>query len=47
MRIPAFRPSQLLLLIALALPLPSSARAADYFPPPDRDGGWRTLKDPA
>ncbi len=20
--------------------------AADYFPPPDRDGGWRTLSDP-
>src|SRR4051812_28025541 len=21
------------------------AEAADYFPPPDADGGWRTLKD--
>src|SRR6476620_9720689 len=21
--------------------------AADYFPPPDADGGWRTLKSPA
>jgi CubicO group peptidase (beta-lactamase class C family) len=47
MRTPAFRSSQILLLIAATLPLPSSARAADYFPPPDRDGGWRTLKDPA
>jgi CubicO group peptidase (beta-lactamase class C family) len=25
----------------------SSAQAADYFPPPDSQGGWRTLKDPA
>jgi CubicO group peptidase (beta-lactamase class C family) len=24
-----------------------SAHAADYFPPPDSDGGWRTLKEPA
>jgi len=23
------------------------AEAADYFPPPDAQGGWRTLKDPA
>jgi len=23
------------------------AGAADYFPPPDAQGGWRTLKDPA
>ncbi len=30
-----------LLLTALA------ADAADYFPPPDTQGGWRTLKDPA
>ncbi len=22
-------------------------RAVDYFPPPDSEGGWRTLKDPA
>src|SRR4051794_32356626 len=38
---------------ALALVLVSSlllahARAADdYFPPPDSEGGWRTLKDEA
>ena len=25
----------------------SAAQAADYFPPPDSEGGWRTLKDPA
>ena len=33
----------LLLLLAL---LPS-LRAADYFPPPDSAGGWRTLPDAA
>ena len=32
---------------ALALPKPTLARAkpADYFPPPDSAGGWRTLTD--
>lgn len=30
-------------LVLLAL----NAWAADYFPPPDAKGGWRTLKDPA
>jgi CubicO group peptidase (beta-lactamase class C family) len=36
-------PSCLVLLLSLA-----SARAADtYFPPPDAEGGWRTLKDEA
>jgi CubicO group peptidase (beta-lactamase class C family) len=29
---------------ALAAALFASANAADYFPPPDSDGGWRTLK---
>jgi CubicO group peptidase (beta-lactamase class C family) len=33
----------LALLLALAAPL----HAADYFPPPDSDGGWRTLQSPA
>ena len=36
---------------ALLLSLPSLSRAAkpaaDYFPPPDSQGGWRTLKDAA
>lgn len=33
-------------LAAFALLLITSlSRAADYFPPPDRDGGWRTLLD--
>jgi CubicO group peptidase (beta-lactamase class C family) len=32
-----------LLLLALTV----ATRAADYFPPPDSEGGWRTLKDPA
>ena len=34
--------------IAIALCLILAAQAADkkdYFPPPDKDGGWRTLKD--
>jgi CubicO group peptidase (beta-lactamase class C family) len=32
----------------LLLPLGASLalRGADYFPPPDSAGGWRTLKDP-
>jgi CubicO group peptidase (beta-lactamase class C family) len=25
----------------------ANVRAADYFPPPDSEGGWRTLSDPA
>jgi CubicO group peptidase (beta-lactamase class C family) len=32
------------LLLSL-LPFAPSVRAADYFPPPDSQGGWRTLKD--
>ena len=32
---------------ALALPSGVRLRAADYFPPPDSAGGWRTLKDAA
>src|SRR5262245_34479269 len=39
------RPLMSKLVIALAL-LCAAASAADYFPPPDSDGGWRTLKDP-
>jgi CubicO group peptidase (beta-lactamase class C family) len=35
--------STLILLLAAAAPV----RAADYFPPPDSDGGWRALTDPA
>ena len=30
-----------------ALVLVSKINAADYFPPPDSEGGWRTLKDAA
>ncbi|MEP6672708.1 MAG: serine hydrolase [Chthoniobacter sp.] len=30
--------------LALATGLCASSFAADYFPPPDSDGGWRTLK---
>src|ERR1700761_3941720 len=29
---------------ALSLALGASALAADYFPPPDSEGGWRELK---
>jgi CubicO group peptidase (beta-lactamase class C family) len=32
-------------LFALLLPLVASGRAADYFPPPDSQGGWRTVTD--
>ena len=31
---------------ALSLALGASAFAADYFPPPDSEGGWRALKTP-
>jgi len=35
-----------LLLLTVTLALTSNvARGADYFPPPDSEGGWRTLKD--
>jgi len=34
------------LLLALLAFVPS-IRAEDYFPPPDSEGGWRTLKDAA
>ncbi|HZK82605.1 MAG TPA: hypothetical protein VFC46_16090 [Humisphaera sp.] len=36
-----------LLFLAALLCLCLSANASDYFPPPDSDGGWRTLSDPA
>ncbi len=31
----------------LSLPAISSAKSAEYFPPPDSAGGWRTLQDAA
>lgn len=34
-------------LLLLLLPLLATAKPADYFPPPDSQGGWRTLKDAA
>jgi CubicO group peptidase (beta-lactamase class C family) len=34
-------------LAAVALPKAASAKPADYFPPPDSQGGWRTLKEAA
>lgn len=52
---PVSRRTLLTVGAALALPLPASAKAtvpsvarvADYFPPPDSAGGWRTLPDAA
>ena len=35
------------IFFALLLSVDSLTRAADYFPPPDSEGGWRTLQDPA
>ena len=35
-----------LFAVVPCLALLLSAQAADYFPPPDDAGGWRTLKDP-
>lgn len=35
------------LLTGAASPARSAPRDADYFPPPDSQGGWRTLKDAA
>jgi CubicO group peptidase (beta-lactamase class C family) len=34
------------LCAALSVALGASAFAADYFPPPDSEGGWRALKTP-
>ena len=34
-------------LIVLSFPMQASAKPVDYFPPPDSQGGWRTLKDAA
>lgn len=36
-----------LTLIVLNQPILSAAKPDDYFPPPDSQGGWRTLKDAA
>src|SRR4051794_33317666 len=47
---PARTGAALLLAAALCLlrPLaPAAAKAADSFPPPDSQGGWRTLRDAA
>ncbi|HWE02488.1 MAG TPA: serine hydrolase [Tepidisphaeraceae bacterium] len=39
-------PARLMFFAAVSC-LFASARAADYFPPSDGEGGWRTLNDPA
>src|SRR5436190_18822703 len=36
-----------LLMSLMVLCCAHSARGEDYFPPPDSQGGWRTLTDPA
>ena len=33
--------------LLLIVSITATLRAADYFPPPDSDGGWRTLNDAA
>jgi CubicO group peptidase (beta-lactamase class C family) len=38
-------PSLLSLATTLSLSLITASTAADYFPPPDTQGGWRTLND--
>src|SRR6185436_5672658 len=41
---------QMISSVAIAILVLSAFRvvqAADYFPPPDSEGGWRTLKDAA
>ena len=35
------------LAVGLLLIVSAALRAADYFPPPDSEGGWRTLSDAA
>ena len=45
MRLRSLRLSPFVLLCAFLLP--RFANADDYFPPPDSEGGWRTLSDPA
>src|SRR3954466_13397833 len=44
-RFATFR-SSIGLIVALCL-IPVLTRGADYFPPPDAEGGWRTPKDAA
>src|SRR5690349_13141115 len=39
------RPPCSAVLLALALLITGSVLADDYFPPPDGEGGWRTLTD--
>ena len=34
-------------VLGLLAPVCATAKSADYFPLPDRDGGWRTAKDAA
>src|ERR1035438_1345629 len=39
-------PLRVLACMIFVLPL-GSAENENYFPPPDKEGGWRTLSDPA
>ena len=44
---PQLIPSRFAAGLAFVFMTLSAAQAADYFPPPDSEGGWRTLKDAA
>ena len=47
MHLQAIQPSPIVLFVLAALFFSLPLRAADYFPPPDSAGGWRTPKDAA
>lgn len=42
---PEFSPRCLLISFLFSAFLALTARPEDYFPPPDKDGGWRTVSD--
>ena len=47
MQLLGIRTWRILLIVAVWLGCAQAARADDYFPPPDGEGGWRTVKDAA
>ncbi|MDB6172614.1 MAG: serine hydrolase [Chthoniobacteraceae bacterium] len=47
MKSPTWCVAPFTLACLLAFTLSSPGKSADYFPLPDKDGGWRTLKEPA
>ncbi|HEX8915615.1 MAG TPA: hypothetical protein VF796_24895, partial [Humisphaera sp.] len=40
-------PWSIVLAVLLHFAVAPSVRGAEYFPPPDAEGGWRTCKTPA